>query len=86
MEIYYDKDADLKYLEDKVVAVIGYGSQGHAQAQNLKESGVNVIVGLRKESSSWPVAEEDGLDVYTTAEAAKKADVVQILIPDMKLA
>ncbi|MFN2340956.1 MAG: ketol-acid reductoisomerase [Halanaerobium sp.] len=86
MEIYYDKDADLKYLEDKVVAVIGYGSQGHAQAQNLKESGVNVIVGLRKESSSWPVAEEDGLDVYTTAEAAKKADIVQILIPDMKQA
>lgn len=86
MEIYYDKDADLKYLEDKVVAVIGYGSQGHAQAQNLKDSGVNVIVGLRKESSSWPVAEEDGLDVYTTAEAAKKADIVQILIPDMKQA
>ncbi|MFP4370951.1 MAG: ketol-acid reductoisomerase [Halanaerobium sp.] len=86
MEIYYDKDADLKYLEDKVVAVIGYGSQGHAQAQNLKDSGVNVVVGLRKESSSWPLAEEDGFEVLTTAEAAAKADVVQILIPDMKQA
>ncbi|MFW6251756.1 MAG: ketol-acid reductoisomerase [Halanaerobium sp.] len=86
MEIYYDKDADLKYLEDKVVAVIGYGSQGHAQAQNLKDSGVNVVVGLRKESSSWPVAEEDGFEVLTTAEAAAKADVIQILIPDIKQA
>ena len=86
MEIYYDKDADLKYLEDKVVAVIGYGSQGHAQAQNLKDSGVNVVVGLRKESSSWPVAEEDGFEVLTTAEAAAKADLIQILIPDIKQA
>jgi ketol-acid reductoisomerase len=86
MEIYYDKDADLKYLEDKVVAVIGYGSQGHAQAQNLKDSGVNVVVGLRKESSSWPIAEEDGFEVLTTAEAAAKADVIQILIPDIKQA
>ncbi len=86
MEIYYDKDADLKYLEDKVVAVIGYGSQGHAQAQNLKDSGVNVVVGLRKESSSWPVAEEDGFEVLTTAEVAAKADVIQILIPDIKQA
>jgi len=86
MEIYYDKDADLKYLEDKVVAVIGYGSQGHAQAQNLKDSGVNVVVGLRKESSSWPIAEEDGFEVLTTAEAAAKADLIQILIPDIKQA
>jgi ketol-acid reductoisomerase len=86
VEMYYDKDADLKYLEDKVVAVIGYGSQGHAQAQNLKDSGVNTIIGLRKESSSWPIAEEDGFEVYTTAEAAAKADVIQILIPDIKQA
>jgi ketol-acid reductoisomerase len=86
MEIYYDKDADLKYLEDKVVAVIGYGSQGHAQAQNLKDSGVNVVVGLRKESSSWPVAEEGGFEVLTTAEAAARADLIQILIPDIKQA
>lgn len=86
VEMYYDKDADLKYLEDKVVAVIGYGSQGHAQAQNLKDSGVNTIIGLREESSSWPIAEEDGFEVYTTAEAAAKADVIQILIPDIKQA
>ncbi len=86
MEIYYDKDADLKYLEDKLVAVIGYGSQGHAQAQNLKDSGLNVVVGLRKESSSWPIAEEDGFEVLTTAEAAAKADLIQILIPDIKQA
>lgn len=86
VEMYYDKDADLKYLEDKVVAVIGYGSQGHAQAQNLKDSGVNTIIGLRKESSSWPIAEEDGFKVYETAEAAAKADVIQILIPDIKQA
>ena len=86
MKIYYDSDADLKYLEDKVVAVIGYGSQGHAQAQNLKDSGVNVVVGLRKESSSWPLAEEDGFEVLTTPEAAAKADVIQILIPDIKQA
>jgi len=86
MKIYYDNDADLKYLEDKVVAVIGYGSQGHAQAQNLKDSGVNVVVGLRKESSSWPLAEEDGFEVLTTPEAAAKADVIQILIPDIKQA
>ncbi|MGM0500145.1 MAG: ketol-acid reductoisomerase [Bacillota bacterium] len=86
MKIYYDNDADLKYLEDKVVAVIGYGSQGHAQAQNLKDSGVNVVVGLRKESSSWPLAEEDGFEVLTTPEAAAKADMIQILIPDIKQA
>jgi ketol-acid reductoisomerase len=86
MKIYYDNDADLKYLEDKVVAVIGYGSQGHAQAQNLKDSGVNVVVGLRKESSSWPIAEEDGFEVLTTPEAAAKADMIQILIPDIKQA
>lgn len=86
MKIYYDNDADLKYLEDKVVAVIGYGSQGHAQAQNLKDSGVNVVVGLRKESSSWQVAEADGFEVLTTPEAAAKADLVQLLIPDIKQA
>ncbi len=86
MKIYYDNDADLKYLTDKVVAVIGYGSQGHAQAQNLKDSGVDVVVGLRKESSSWPIAEADGFEVLTTPEAAAKADVIQILIPDIKQA
>jgi ketol-acid reductoisomerase len=64
-EIYYDKDADLNYLDEKVVAVIGYGSQGHAQAQNLKESGVEVVVGLREDSSSREQAEKDGLTSMT---------------------
>ena len=86
MEIYYDKDADLQYLEDKVVSVIGYGSQGHAQAQNLKDSGVEVVIGLREGSSSWEVAEEDGFEVMTTAQAAEKGDLIQILIPDIKQA
>lgn len=86
MEIYYDKDADLQYLEDKVVAVIGYGSQGHAQAQNLKDSGVEVVIGLREGSSSWEVAEDDGFEVMTTAQAAEKGDLIQILIPDIKQA
>ncbi|MFW6006680.1 MAG: ketol-acid reductoisomerase [Halanaerobiales bacterium] len=81
-EIYYDKDADLSLLDNKVVAVIGYGSQGHAQAQNLNDSGVEVVVGLREGSSSRKAAKDDGLEVLTTAEAAKKADIIQILIPD----
>lgn len=83
-KMFYDQDANLSYLEGKKVAVLGYGSQGHAQAQNLKESGVDVIVGLRKGSASWAKAEADGLKVYTVAEAAKMADVVQILLPDEK--
>lgn len=85
-KMFYDQDANLSYLEGKKVAVIGYGSQGHAQAQNLKDSGVDVIVGLRKESTYWPKAEKDGLKVYTVPEAAKMADVIQILIPDEKQA
>lgn len=83
-KMFYDQDANLSFLEGKKVAVIGYGSQGHAQAQNLKDSGVDVIVGLRKESTYWPMAEKDGLPVFTVAEAAKMADVIQILIPDEK--
>jgi ketol-acid reductoisomerase len=79
---YYKSDADPSLLKDKTVAIIGYGSQGHAHALNLKESGVNTIVGLRKESSSWAEAEKAGLKVYTTPEAAKKAEIVMILIPD----
>jgi ketol-acid reductoisomerase len=79
---YYNGDANLEVLSDKTVAVIGYGSQGHAHARNLHDSGVNVIVGLRKESSSWQEAEEAGLQVFETAEAAKKGDIVMILIPD----
>jgi len=85
-KMYYDQDADLSSLAGKKVAVLGYGSQGHAQAQNLKESGVDVIVGLRKSSSSWGQAEAAGFKVYTVAEAAEMADVIQILLPDEKQA
>lgn len=79
---YYKSDADPSLLKGKTVAIIGYGSQGHAHALNLKESGVNVIVGLRENSSSQNDAEKAGLTVYTPSEAAKKADIVMILIPD----
>ncbi len=81
-KIYYDRDADLKFLKNRVVAVIGYGSQGHAHAQNLKDSEIDVIVGLYVGSKSWKRAEKDGLKVYTVEKAAKKADVVMMLIPD----
>ena len=81
-QTYYDKDADLNHLSDKKVAVIGYGSQGHAHALNMKESGVDVIVGLRADSSSRPLAEKEGLNVFTTAEAAGQADIIMILAPD----
>ncbi len=84
MKIYYEKDADIGLLRERKVAVIGYGSQGHAQAQNLKDSGVDVVVGLRKESAHWPVAEKDGLKVMTTREAAEAGEVVMVLIPDEK--
>ncbi len=82
--IFYEKDCDLNYLKGKTVAIIGYGSQGHAHALNLKESGVNVIVGLYEGSKSWAKAEAQGLKVYTTAEAAKLADIIMILINDEK--
>ncbi|MFO7800159.1 ketol-acid reductoisomerase [Rhodohalobacter sp.] len=79
---YYNGDANLNHLSGKTVAVIGYGSQGHAHARNLSDSGVNVVVGLRKESSSWSAAENAGLTVMETAEAAKAGDIVMVLIPD----
>jgi ketol-acid reductoisomerase len=79
---YYDSDANLDNIQNKTVAVIGYGSQGHAHALNLKESGINVVVGLREGSSSWEEAERAGLKVTTTAEAAEDADIIMILIPD----
>lgn len=79
---YYNGDANLEHLSGKTVAVIGYGSQGHAHALNLKESGVDVVVGLRKSSSSWSEAEEAGLSVYETADAAAKGDIIMVLIPD----
>ncbi len=79
---YYDSDADLNLLSDKTVAILGYGSQGHAHALNLKDSGVKVVVGLRKESSSWKKAEATGLKVLETAEAAGLADIIMVLVPD----
>lgn len=82
VNMYYDSDADLAVLKGKTVAVIGYGSQGHAQAQNLHDSGMDVVVGLRESSSSWKKAEADGLTVKTVADAANAADIIQILVPD----
>ena len=82
MKIYYDQDADLKWLAGKTIAVIGFGSQGHAQAQNLRDSGVNVIVADLPGSVNWNKAVEAGFKPVTAAEAAAKADIVQMLIPD----
>ena len=82
MQMYYDNDANLDLLSDKTVAVIGYGSQGHAHSLNLKESGVNVVVGLRAGSNSRDLAEAAGLKVLDVAEAAKAGDIVMILIND----
>ncbi len=83
-KIFYQQDCDLHKLDGKTVAIIGYGSQGHAHALNLQDSGVNVVVGLYEGSKSWAKAEAQGLKVLTTAEAAKAADVIMILIPDEK--
>jgi len=80
--MYYDQDADLNVLQGKKIAVLGYGSQGHSQAQNLKDSGLDVIVGLHRESKSWNKVKEDGLQVFTVSEAAEAADIIQILIGD----
>lgn len=85
-KIYYQQDCNLSLLEGKTVAVIGYGSQGHAHALNAKDSGVHVIIGLYEGSKSWKKAEEAGFEVYTAAEAAKKADIIMILINDEKQA
>jgi len=81
-KIYYDQDADLGLLKGKKIAIIGYGSQGHAHALNLKDSGQDVIVGLYQGSKSWAKAEKDGLKVAPVADAAKAGDVVMILLPD----
>lgn len=80
-KVYYSNDADMSYLNGKTVAIIGYGSQGHAHAQNLRDSGVNVVVGLRK-GKSWDKAVQDGFDVKTVAEATQASDIIQILLPD----
>ena len=82
MNVYYDKDADLSLIKDKTVAIIGYGSQCHAHANNLKDSGVNVIVGLRKNGASWSKAEAAGLQVQEVDSAVKNADLIMILVPD----
>ncbi len=81
-KIYYEKDCDLNLIKGKEIAIIGYGSQGHAHALNLKDSGCDVIVGLYEGSKSWAKAESQGLKVYTAAEAAKQADIIMILIND----
>ena len=82
LKMIYDADADLSQLDGKTVAIIGYGSQGHAHALNLKESGVDVVVGLRPDSQSAAKAKADGLEVLSPAEAAKKGDLVMVLVPD----
>ena len=85
-KIYYEEDCNLSLLEGKTIAIIGYGSQGHAHALNLKDSGCNVVVGLYEGSRSWKKAEDQGLKVYTVAEATKMADIIMVLIPDEKQA
>src|ERR1700744_3769930 len=85
-KIYTDKDADLSIFKGKTLAVLGFGSQGHAHALNLKESGAKVIIGLYKGSKSIPVAKEKGFEVYETGEAVKKADVIFVALPDTKQA
>jgi ketol-acid reductoisomerase len=81
-KMYFEKDADLKYLKGKTVAILGYGSQGHAHALNLKDSKINVVVGELKDSKSWMVAQKSGLKVMTADAAVKEADVVMMLVPD----
>ena len=85
-KMYYDKDADLNLLKNKKIAIIGFGSQGHAHALNLRDSGLDVVVGLYEGSKSKERAEKEGLRVYTVEEAAKVADIIMILIPDEKQA
>jgi ketol-acid reductoisomerase len=86
MKVYYDKDADLSIIKNLKVTIVGYGSQGHAHAQNLKDSGVNVTVGIRKEGSSWAKAQAAGHNVAEIADAVKTADVVMLLLPDENMA
>ena len=82
VQIYYDKDVDLSILKGNTIAVIGYGSQGNAQANCMKDSGLNIIVGLRPEGKSWDIAKKDGFKVFPIDEAVKKSDVIHILTPD----
>ena len=85
-KVYTNKDADLGVLKNKTLAVLGFGSQGHAHALNLKESGMNVIIGLYEGSKSIPVAQEKGFEVVPTAEAVRRADVIFVALPDTKQA
>ena len=85
MKVYYDKDCDLSVIKGKTVAIIGYGSQGHAHAQNLNDSGVKVVVGLRKGGASWDKVGKAGLNVMEVNDAVKAADVVMILLPDEQI-
>lgn len=85
MQVYYDKDADLSLIKGKKVTIVGYGSQGHAHANNLSESGVKVTVGLRKEGASWNKAKKAGLTVKEVTDAVKGADVIMILLPDEQI-
>src|SRR5262249_57658231 len=84
--VLYDKDADLSVLDGKTVAILGYGSQGHAHALNLKDSGVNVVVGLRPDSSSRADAEAEGLEVLDIPDAASRGDILMLLIPHQQQA
>ena len=82
MKVYYDQDASLEKLQNKKIAVLGYGSQGHAHALNLKDSGMNVCVGLRETSQSWQKAKEAGFEVKKVSDAVKWAEIIMILLPD----
>ena len=81
-KMYYENDCNIANLDGKTIAIIGYGSQGHAHALNLRDSGCNVVIGLREGGKSWPIAEKDGFEVLSVAEATKKADIIMILIND----
>src|SRR5216117_2005428 len=85
-KVYTDKDADLSILKNKTLAVLGFGSQGHSHALNLKDSGMNVVVGLYEGSKSIPVAEEKGFEVVSTPEAVRRGDVVFVALPDTRQA
>lgn len=84
LTVYYEKDAQPDLIKDKVIGIIGYGSQGHAHALNLKDSGFNVLIGLYEGSPSWPIAESNGLTVKTVSEVTKESDIIMILLPDEK--
>ena len=82
MKVYYDNDCNLELIKDKHVGIVGFGSQGHAHALNLRDSGINVSVGLRKDGESWGKAVAAGLDVVEVSELVKKSDIIMILAPD----